>query len=175
MRTLSRVYPPSQCPQYYDPNGNNSTSSSNTSPTKTPYQFTSGMLNNSKSFGFKYGYIETRVKMPKGFALWPALWLRDWGGWGYEIDVFEGFDRSSRTFRTGLLLGERQQPQHRERRRRHRRHEQRHPCKQHVPIPASTGSQSDCSLANAVDLSAGLPHDRPELDRRRSTSSTSTA
>lgn len=155
VRTLSRIYPPSQCPAYYNANGNNSTSSSNTSPTKTPYQFTSGMINNSKSFGFKYGYIETRVKMPKGFALWPALWLRDWGGWGYEIDVFEGFDRSSRTFRTsywwgsgsnrstendggdiGLSVGS-------------------VPCRQHVPIPATTSSASDCSLANGVDLSAG--------------------
>jgi beta-glucanase (GH16 family) len=155
VRTLSRVYPPSRCPQYYDPNGNNSTSSSNTSPSATPYQFTSGMLNNSKSFGFKYGYVETRVKMPKGFALWPALWLRDWGGWGYEMDVFEGFDRSSRTFRTGYYWGNGS----------NRSTENDGgdigvtsngtPCRQHVPIPASTGSQSDCSLANAVDLSAG--------------------
>jgi beta-glucanase (GH16 family) len=155
VRTLSRIYPPARCPQYYDPNGNNSTSASNTNPTRTPYQFTSGMLNNSKSFGFKYGYVETRVKMPKGFALWPALWLRDWGGWGYEIDVFEGFDRSSRTFRTGYYWGNGS----------NRSTENDGgdigitsngtACRQHVPIPASTGSQSDCSLANAVDLSAG--------------------
>jgi beta-glucanase (GH16 family) len=155
VRTLSRLYPPSQCPQYYDPNGNNSTSSSNTSPTNTPYQFTSGMLNNSKSFGFKYGYVETRVKMSKGFALWPALWLRDWGGWGYEIDVLEGFDRSSRTFRSGYYWGNGS----------NRSTENDGgdigvtssgvPCKQHVPIPATTQSSSDCSLANAVDLSAG--------------------
>jgi beta-glucanase (GH16 family) len=155
VRTLSRVYPPAQCPQYYDPNGNNSTSSSNTSPTRTPYQFTSGMLNNSKSFGFKYGYVETRVKMPKGFSLWPALWLRDWNGWVYEIDVLEGFDRSSRTFRTGYYWGNGN----------NRSTENDGgdigvtsngtPCRQHVPIPATTQSQSDCSLANAIDLSAG--------------------
>ena len=155
VRTLSRVYPPSQCPSYYNANGNNSTSPSNTSPTKTPYQFTSGMLNNSKSFGFKYGYIETRVKMPKGFALWPALWLRDWGGWGYEIDVFEGFDRSSRTFRTSYWWGNGS----------NRSTENDGgdiglsaggvPCRQHVPIPATSSSPSDCSLANGVDLSAG--------------------
>jgi hypothetical protein len=155
VRTLSRLYPPSKCPQYYDPSGNNSTSGSNTSPTRTPYQFTSGMLNNAKSFGFKYGYVEARVKMPKGFALWPALWLRDWGGWGYEIDVFEGFDRSARTFRTGYFWGNGS----------NRSTENDGgdigvtsngtACRQHVPVPATTGSQSDCSLANAVDLSAG--------------------
>jgi beta-glucanase (GH16 family) len=155
VRTLSRIYPPSKCPQYYDPNGNNSTSRSNTSPTRTPYQFTSGMLNNSKSFGFKYGYVETRVKMPKGFALWPALWLRDWGGWGYEVDVLEGFDMASRTFRTGYYWGNGS----------NRSTENDGgdigvtsngtPCRQHVPIPTTSGSPSDCSLANAVDLSAG--------------------
>ncbi len=155
VRTLSRVYPPSKCPAYYNANGNNSTSSSNTSATKTPYQFTSGMINNSKSFGFKYGYVETRVKMPKGFALWPALWLRDWGGWGYEIDAFEGFDRSSRTFRTSYWWGNGS----------NRSTENDGgdiglsvggvPCRQHVPIPASSWSASACSLANGVDLSAG--------------------
>ncbi len=142
VRTLSRVYPPSRCPQYYEPNGNNSTSASNTSPTRTPYQFTSGMLNNSKSFGFKYGYVETRMKMPKGFSLWPALWLRDWGGWGYEMDVFEGFDRSSRTFRTGYYWGNGS----------NRSTENDGgdigvtsngtACRQHVPIPATTSSRA---------------------------------
>jgi beta-glucanase (GH16 family) len=148
-RTLSRLYPPAQCASLY----NSSTSA--TSATRTPFQFTSGMLNNSKSFGFKYGYIETRVKMPKGFALWPALWLRDWGSWGYEIDVFEGFDRQSRTIRTSYWWGNGS----------HRSTENDGgdiglsvggvPCKQFVPIPATSSSSSACSLANGVDLSAG--------------------
>jgi hypothetical protein len=149
-RTLSRLYPPAQCGSLY----NSSTSA--TSATKTPYQFTSGMLNNSKSFGFKYGYIETRVKMPKGFALWPALWMRDWGSWGYEIDVFEGFDRQSRTLRTSYWWGNGS----------NRSTENDGgdiglsaggvPCKQYLPIPATSSSSSACSLANGVDLSAGF-------------------
>jgi beta-glucanase (GH16 family) len=155
VRTLSRIYPPSQCPGYYDPNGNNSTSSSNTSPTRTQYQFTSGMLNNSKSFGFKYGYIEARVKFPKGFALWPALWLRDWGGWGYEIDVLEGFDRHSRVFRTGYYWGNGSNRSTENDGGDIGRTSSGVACKQHVPVPPTTSSASDCSLANAIDLSAG--------------------
>ena len=57
------------------------------------------MLNSAKRFAFKYGYVEARVRMPKGFALWPALWLRDWKPWSYELDALEGFDRDARTFR----------------------------------------------------------------------------
>ena len=150
-RTLRRIYPPSQCPQYYAPG--TGTSSSDTSHTRMPYQFTSGMLNSSKTFGFKYGYVETRVKMPKGFALWPALWLRDWQPWGYEIDVVEGFDAQARTFRTGYYWGDG----------RHRSTESDEgdvgvtsdgePCRQHVPIPTTSQSPNDCSLAIAVDLS----------------------
>jgi hypothetical protein len=154
VRTLSRIYPPSKCPSYYDPNVSNSTSTSNTNLTRTAYQFTSGMLNNAKSFGFKYGYVETRVKMPKGFALWPALWLRDWGPWNYEIDAMEAFDRQARTFRTTWWGGGGQEGTNTDggdigvtasgv------------PCRQYVPIPATTSSSSSCSLANAVDLSAG--------------------
>jgi beta-glucanase (GH16 family) len=155
VRTLSRLYPPASCPSLYRPNANNSTSVTNTTPSLTPYQFTSGMLNNSKSFGFRYGYVETRVKMPKGFALWPALWLRDWGGWGYEIDALEGFDRHARTFRTGYWWGNGST------------YSTENddgdvglsaggvPCRQHLPIPATTASPAECSLANGVDLSAG--------------------
>ena len=51
-----------------------------------------GGANSAKSVAFRYGYVEARVRMPKGFALWPALWLRDWQPWSYEIDALEGFD-----------------------------------------------------------------------------------
>ena len=91
---LSRVYPPARCPQYYDPQHLGPDDDS-----LVPYRFRSGMLNSAKSFAFKYGYVEARVRMPKGFALWPALWLRDWKGWSYELDALEGFDRDARTFR----------------------------------------------------------------------------
>ena len=72
--TLSRVYPPARCPSLYDPAHLGSGEDS-----KVPYQFRSGMLNSAKSFGFRYGYVEARVRMPRGFALWPALWLREIG------------------------------------------------------------------------------------------------
>ena len=91
---LSRVYPPARCPQYYDPQHLGPDDDS-----LVPYRFRSGMLNSAKSFAFKYGYVEARVRMPKGFALWPALWLRDWKAWSYELDALEGFDRDARTFR----------------------------------------------------------------------------
>ena len=94
MGILSRVYPPARCPQYYDPHHLGPDDAS-----LVPYRFRSGMLNSAKSFAFKYGYVEARVRMPKGFALWPALWLRDWKAWSYELDALEGFDRDARTFR----------------------------------------------------------------------------
>ena len=146
---LSRVYPPARCPQYYDPRhlqpGDDSL---------VPYRFRSGMLNSAKSFAFEYGYVEARVRMPKGFALWPALWLRDWKSWSYELDALEGFDRDARTFRgtywwgngsnvsTGadggdLGLGA-----------------DGTPCRGNVPLP-SVASPGNCSLASSVDLSAG--------------------
>ena len=155
VRTLSRIYPPSKCAAFYDPSVSNSTASSNTNLTDVPYRFTSGMLNSSKSFGFKYGYVEARVKMPKGFGLWPAMWLRDWRGWNYEIDAFEGFDRSARVFRTTHWWGNGSN------------HSTENdggdiglssggsPCRQHIPVPATSSGAASCSLTNGIDLSAG--------------------
>lgn len=48
------------------------------------------------SFGFRYGVVEIRAKMPAGDWLWPALWLMPkdsvYGGWPMsgEIDLMEG-------------------------------------------------------------------------------------
>ncbi len=100
VRTLCRLYPPAQYPQHYNQALNNSCNTSNTTKTLVPYRYTSGMLNSAKSFAFRYGYVETRVKMPKGFSMWPAIWLRDWQAWAYELDVMEGFDRNARVFRS---------------------------------------------------------------------------
>ncbi|MGZ4675381.1 MAG: glycoside hydrolase family 16 protein [Acidimicrobiia bacterium] len=146
---LSSIYPPARCPQYYDRHHLAPTDAS-----RVPYRFRSGMLNSAKSFGFRYGYVEARVKMPKGFALWPALWLRDWKPWSYEIDALEGFDPDARTLRatywwgngssfsTGgdggdLGIGA-----------------DGTPCRGHPPLPATAASGA-CSLATSVDLSAG--------------------
>jgi len=148
--TLSRLYPPSKCPQLYDP--------AHLAPgddSLVPYQFRSGMLNSAKSFAFRYGYVEARVRMPKGFALWPALWLRDWQPWSYEIDALEGFDRDARVLRSTYWWGDAS----------HRSTEATGgdlgitasgaPCRAVVPLAATTTDPSTCSLADAMDLSAG--------------------
>ncbi|CAN0329180.1 unnamed protein product, partial [Laminaria digitata] len=47
------------------------------------------------TFSFRYGRIETKVKLPKGDWLWPAIWLlpenNDYGLWpaSGEIDIME--------------------------------------------------------------------------------------
>ncbi|MFM7061410.1 MAG: family 16 glycosylhydrolase [Actinomycetes bacterium] len=156
VRTICRLYPPAQFPQYYNAAANNTCSDTNTTATLVPYQFTSGMLNNAKSFGYRYGYVEARVKMPKGFSMWPALWLRDWQPWSYEIDVMEGFDNAARTFRSTYWWGSGS----------HWSMENDAggdvgllttggTCHAYVPLKATTTKAGECSLANTIDLSAG--------------------
>jgi len=61
------------------------------------YNYTSGMVSTggkvdeiAPGFVFTYGYVEARVKVPKGKGLWPALWLLPANhGWPPEIDVME--------------------------------------------------------------------------------------
>jgi len=146
---LSRVYPPARCPQYYDARHLGPDDDS-----LVPYRFRSGMLNSAKSFAFKYGYVEARVRMPKGFALWPALWLRDWKAWSYELDALEGFDRDARTFRgtywwgngTNVSTGADGDIGV---------NADGSPCRGSTPLPATAPTPAQCSLASSVDLSAG--------------------
>ncbi|XP_058467033.1 beta-1,3-glucan-binding protein-like [Malaya genurostris] len=55
----------------------------------------SARLRTHNSFGFKYGKLEIRAKLPAGDWLWPALWLMPkysvYGGWpaSGEIDLME--------------------------------------------------------------------------------------
>ena len=68
--------------------------------------YESGMLR-SKTLA-KYGYFETRVKMPAGVGVWPAFWLSaDSGGWPPEIDIFEfvnnGVEDRSNMIHTGVI------------------------------------------------------------------------
>lgn len=147
---LKRLYPPARCPQYYDPQR-----LADTDDSLVPYRFRSGMLNSAKAFGFRYGYVEARVRMPKGFAMWPAVWLRDWAAWSYEVDVMEGFDRDARLMRgtywwgnashfgtdnDGGDLGVQSGGS---------------ACRGSTPLPATTVSGAECSLASTVDLSQG--------------------
>ena len=67
------------------------------------------MIRAKTKFG-KYGYYETRVRMPRGLGVWPAFWLspenQQWGG---EIDVFEFVNNGSpadniNTIHTGAIV-----------------------------------------------------------------------
>ena len=53
----------------------------------------SGRMYGRKTVGFKYGYIEARIKLPKGKGTWPAWWMMpvsgsNWPSCG-EIDIME--------------------------------------------------------------------------------------
>ncbi|HWH98975.1 MAG TPA: glycoside hydrolase family 16 protein [Propionibacteriaceae bacterium] len=44
-----------------------------------------------------YGWIEARIKLPKGKGLWPAFWMLPVdGSWSYEIDILEQVDSTGR-------------------------------------------------------------------------------
>lgn len=46
----------------------------------------------SPTFDFRYGYVEARIRVPRGRGLWPAFWAlngRPPGRWPPEIDVME--------------------------------------------------------------------------------------
>jgi len=58
------------------------------------HAYTSGLVSGSAPdgtlFGFRYGYVEARARVPRGAGLWSALWLLDAGRTPLpEIDVFE--------------------------------------------------------------------------------------
>ena len=61
------------------------------------YNYTSGMISSGgrsgsipAGFTFRYGYMESRVKVPAGQGLWPAFWTlpADYS-WPPEIDIME--------------------------------------------------------------------------------------
>ena len=78
----------------------------------TQYAYRSGMVTTGRSssdrrstpkFAFTYGYLEARVRVPKGAGLWPALWLLPATNRSRpEIDVFE--TRGSATDRVSMHL-----------------------------------------------------------------------
>ena len=59
------------------------------------FDYTSASVNTKGHFGFKYGKLEMRAKLPKGQGIWPAFWTLginiDDIGWPRcgEIDVME--------------------------------------------------------------------------------------
>jgi beta-glucanase (GH16 family) len=60
----------------------------NGNPTTYPYR--SGIVTSARRFSFTYGYVELRARIPRGQAMWPALWLlpTDYS-WPPEIDAME--------------------------------------------------------------------------------------
>ncbi len=52
--------------------------------------YTSGMVASHDKFSQRYGWFETRVKLPRGKGLWPAFWLLPQSRqWPPEIDIME--------------------------------------------------------------------------------------
>ena len=91
---LSRVYPPVRCPQYYDARAPRLR---RRQPRAVPVPLRHAEQREELR-------VQVRLRRgagadAQGFALWPALWLRDWKAWSYELDALEGFDRDAGTFR----------------------------------------------------------------------------
>lgn len=65
--------------------------------------YTSARITTKNKASWKYGYVEARIKVPKGRGVWPAFWMlpEEWkyGGWpaSGEIDIMEyvGFEPDS--------------------------------------------------------------------------------
>ena len=54
------------------------------------YPYRSGMVTSAGRFSLTYGLIEFRARIPRGQAMWPALWLLPTNyTWPPEIDVME--------------------------------------------------------------------------------------
>ena len=65
---------------------------------KNGESYKSARIYGRKSTGFKYGYVEARIKLPTGKGTWPAFWMMpvDYKSWPAdgEIDIMEevGYD-----------------------------------------------------------------------------------
>ncbi len=59
------------------------------SPNKENLPYSSGLIDNHKSFKQQYGYFEIRSKNPKGEGFWTAFWLVSTEQWPPEIDIYE--------------------------------------------------------------------------------------
>lgn len=57
------------------------------------FDYTSGEIWSKRKFMF--GKYEARVKIPKGWGLWPAFWLYGDGRTGNEVDIFEYWNDST--------------------------------------------------------------------------------
>lgn len=63
------------------------------------YKYSTGMVNTNHRFGFTYGYVESRMRVPSCSGCWPAFWMLPVNsGWPPEIDIFEFFDSATVKF-----------------------------------------------------------------------------
>jgi beta-glucanase (GH16 family) len=71
------------------------------------YQFTSGRVHSAKVYG-PYGFFNVKALVPKGLAIWPAIWMMNWeaynvyGGWAScgELDIMETVCNNSAAYST---------------------------------------------------------------------------
>jgi len=59
------------------------------------FDYVSGMIQSRRTFSFQYGYVEVRMKLAPGQAMWDAAWMLPvrWDHRG-EIDIFEGYGQA---------------------------------------------------------------------------------
>lgn len=75
---------------------------------KEDNKYTSTRISTKEKKHFKYGYIETRVKLPQGKGVWPAFWMLGENiskvGWPTcgEIDILEYVGKEPKTIFTSL-------------------------------------------------------------------------
>lgn len=80
--------------------------------------YTSGRITSRGKFSFTYGYIEAKIKAPRGDGMWPAFWMlpqppstdsshNEYGGWARngEIDIMEIKGRLPDRYGTALHFG----------------------------------------------------------------------
>ncbi|MBJ7353633.1 MAG: glycoside hydrolase family 16 protein [Thermoleophilaceae bacterium] len=57
------------------------------------YPTSTGSINSHHVFEYKYGYLESRIRVPRCNGCWPSFWmLPGEDGWPPEIDIFEFFN-----------------------------------------------------------------------------------
>jgi beta-glucanase (GH16 family) len=62
------------------------------------YPYSSGLIHSGRSFAFRHGYVEARVRVPRCAGCWPAFWMLDAPVdqfWPPEIDIFEFFNTAA--------------------------------------------------------------------------------
>ena len=73
-----------------------------------PQPYVSGCMITRGSYALTYGWIETRMRLPRGKGLWSAFWLLpDEGGWPPEIDILEADGGNPHRYYVSVHWGDR--------------------------------------------------------------------